>query len=219
MLQCSIHFTFGHEFQHIMQFNSSKIKEDFYFDENPTKSDFDMTSHAWEFDADRFGAFEVLRFIFFTYHDLNVKNDKILRLLLLSGLGSLFITRTLFYLRITNFNKKVNLQKFYTKENSHPHPLVRIFSILEYYHDDIQSTFPNLKIEIQELLNTSFWIVNTYLNSLFPNQTLIKQIFSELDLHLESINEYIKELYDFAVQDNSIRDLLIARKINFDGKD
>ena len=46
MLDCSIHFTFSHEFQHILQLNSSKIAHGFRYSENLDTANFNLTNHG-----------------------------------------------------------------------------------------------------------------------------------------------------------------------------
>lgn len=215
MFNCSIQFTFGHEFQHILQLNSHNFNSESIFNENWNKSKFDINRHAWEFDADRFGSFDTLKYIHQIKNENKIQNDNIFKCMLFLGLGSIFISKLLFYFRITNSTEIVEPKPFYTKEFSHPHPIIRIFNILEYYKDCIDSLFPNLNIEIQDLLNHSLAIVDNYLNSLFPGRRIIKSFFNDLDIHLDEINNYNNELYDICIKDESIKRLLISRNINF----
>ena len=214
MMNCSIEFTFGHEFQHILQFNSNKVSKNYEFSENNDKSEFSMQKHAWEFDADRFGAFDVLKFAFEVYCKLNYRNMEILRCLIYSGISSVIITRMLFYLNVLNSNQQIKVQNFYTKEFSHPHPFLRIFNILEFSVDSANDLFPELKIKTQDMLNNTLNISNIFFNSFLPNQNPLKNFFEMLDV--ESINLYNNELYEYAVKDDNIKNLLKARRINFE---
>lgn len=214
MLECSIYFTMGHEFQHILQFNSSKIARHYHYSENASSAQFDFQKHLWEFDADRFGAYDMIRYVFSISR--NFIDRDVDKVLVSFGLGSVFISKILFYLKVVNPNERPELQPFYTKEKSHPHPLVRIMNIIEYYYDNLMGAFPTLELQLQDLLNISLWIVKKYLDVLIPEQTLINQIFDKLHLHLEDINLYNQELFDNAIQDKSVRELLLARRINFE---
>lgn len=145
MLDCSIHYTFSHEFRHILQFNSTKKDSTFRFNENVDSNKFSMKRHAWEFDADRFAAFEVLKHIFQVKRDLNVKDDEIFKCMLYLGLSSVILTKLLFYYRIVpSIKSPIERVKFYTGEKSHPHPLVRIFNILEYFFENVKTDFPKM---------------------------------------------------------------------------
>ncbi len=220
ILDCSIRFTFNHEFEHILQLNyNSFINKDCLLHENVDMNEFDLKKHVWEFDADRMASYEVLKYEFSIYRKLKVKCDAKLKCLILIGCGSMFITKNLFYFGIINkLEAKYSIDKmdFYTKEKSHPHPLVRCFNIMEYYYDNVTSDFPRLKITPDELFINALGIMKLYFNSLIPDQDTISYFFNDLEIHLDDINQYNKELYDLAINDKAIRNLLISRKIAFD---
>ena len=215
MMNCSIEFTFGHEFQHILQFNSSEISKNYEFSENYDDSEFSMQKHAWEFDADRFGSFDVLKFAFEVYRKQKYRNLEILKCLIYLGISSVIITRMLFYLNVLDSNQQIKVQKFYTKEFSHPHPFFRIFNILEFSIDSANDLLPELKIETQDMLNNTLNISNIFFNSFLPNQNPLENFFKMLDI--ESVNLYNNELYEYAVKDENIKKLLKTRRINFEG--
>lgn len=219
MLACSTQFTFGHEFQHILQLNSLNNSIDNYLGENLDKSSkFNIIRHAWELDADWFAMWEVLKYIFEIKHQYKIKDDNIFKCLLLLGLGSVCITKTLSYFGAKDFQKEKKIDKleFYTKAHSHPHPLVRILNMIDCFYAQIVDTFPSLKIEKQTLLNSTLVTVKFYVNSFTPNNTIIMDIFKDMDLFLETANSYKDELYDIGINDNAIRTLLIKRGINFE---
>jgi hypothetical protein len=64
MLNCSIAFTFHHEFRHLLQFNNSHSAKKFNYSENLDKDKFEIMKHAWEFDADRIASFEIIKYVF-----------------------------------------------------------------------------------------------------------------------------------------------------------
>jgi hypothetical protein len=118
--------------------------------------------------------------------------------------------------QINNEKYTINKQDFYTKKYSHPHPLVRQYNILEFFHASIKDDFPHLNIDAQQLLNNVLGISKLYFDSLIPNQTRISNHLEEsIDL-LDEINEYNGELYDYAVKDNSIKNLLISSGSNLE---
>ncbi|MCB9326284.1 MAG: hypothetical protein H6571_21260 [Lewinellaceae bacterium] len=216
MLDCSTQFTFGHEFQHILQFNSSKIIVDSYRSENLDLSEFDIKRHAWELDADWFAMWEVLKYIFEVKREYKIKDDNIFKCLLFLGLGSVCITKTLSYFGAWNFKQKVQKIDFYTKKYSHPHPLVRLLNIIDGFYDQIVDLFPNLNIDKQSLLNNALGTIKIYFNSFAPNKEIITDIFNDMDLNLDTANNYKSELYDVSINDDAIRTLLIKRGINFE---
>lgn len=219
ILDCSIKFTFSHEFEHILQLNSAPHNRDNYLlHENLEITGFDFKKHAWEFDADRMAGYEVLKYVFSVYSKLKAKNDEKLKCLLFVGCASMFITKSLFYFGVINQLEpkySINKKDFYIKENSHPHPLVRCLNIIESYFHNITDDFLRLKIEPQELLNNTVAIMKLYFDSLIPNKDVTSHFFSDLEIHLDDINQYNQELYDFAIQEESIRNLLLFRNINF----
>ena len=220
ILDCSIKFTFNHEFQHILQFNCDTYNgENCLLHENLEITGFDLKKHVWEFDADKIASFEVLKYVFSIYSKLKAKNDEKLKCLLFVGCASMIITKSLFYFGVINqLNAKYSINKmdFYIKENSHPHPLVRCMNILEYYFDNITNDFPKLKIDAQELLNNTVGIMKLYFDSLIPNKDIVSYFFDDLGMYLDDIHRYNQELYDFAIQEKTIRKLLLSRKINFE---
>jgi hypothetical protein len=217
ILDCSIKFTFNHEFEHILQLNYGH-RDNYLLHENLEMTGFDLKKHAWEFDADRMASFEVLKYVFGIYRKLKARNDDKLKCLLFIGCASMIITQCLFYFGVINQLEpkySINKKGFYIKENSHPHLLVRCLNIIEFYFDNITDDFPRLKIEPQELLNNTLAITKLYFDSLIPNQNIASHFFSDLEMYLYDINQYNQELYDFAIQEESIRSLLLFRNISF----
>jgi hypothetical protein len=218
MLNCSIQYTFGHEFRHILQFNSSEIPKNFLYSENLDKSDFSLEKHVWEFDADRMASYQVLMYALSVYRSLKDKNDEKLKCMLYLALASIVITKSLFYFGVTNpINSECTIKKqdFYTKQYSHPHPLVRIDNMVEYFYDNIKDGFPKLDIDCQQILNNVLGISKLYFDNLIPNQNVMQYLFDDWSKFQDEINHYNQELYDFAIKDKSISSLLKKRGINF----
>ncbi|MBD2568213.1 hypothetical protein [Anabaena lutea] len=220
VLNCSIEYTFGHEFQHILQFNSSKISKDALYSENLDiiNNDFNLKKHTWEFDADRMASYEVLKYAFSVYTNLKNKDNEKLKCLFYIALASIVITKNLFYFGVMNqFNQEytINKQDFYTKQFSHPHPLVRIFNIIDYFYDNVKDDFPKLEIDSQELFNNVLGISTLYFNNLIPNQNVMENFNQDIKDNIDEIYRYSQELYDFAIKDKSIKKLLKKRGIKF----
>lgn len=216
ILDCSIKFTFNHEFRHILQFDCDTHNGDkCLLQENLEIAGVDLKKHAWELDADKIASFEVLKYVFSIYSKLEDKNDEKLTCLLFVGCASMIITESLFYFGVMNqleAKYSINKMDFYIKENSHPHPLVRCMNILEYYFDNITNDFPRLRIDAQELLNNTSGIMKLYFDSLIPNNDIISCFFDDIEMYLDDINRYKQELYDFAIQEETLRKLLLYRK-------
>lgn len=212
MLDCSIQYTFSHEFRHLLQFNSSNLFNNFNYSENLDTTSFDIEKHVWEFDADRMAAYEVLKYVFSVHRVLHNKSDEKLLCLMYLALSSMFITKDLFHFSIMNQTNSekytINKQDFYTKKYSHPHPLVRKYNIFEFFHDNINADFPHLKLDTQQLLNNVLGISKLYFDALIPNQKEFYMHYHESTDLLGKIHEYNGELYDYAVKDESIKGLL-----------
>jgi len=218
MLNCSIQYTFSHEFQHILQFNSSKICKNFLYSENLDKSGFSMKRHAWEFDADRMASYEVLKYTFSVYTRLKYKDNEKLKCMLYIALATIVITKNLFYFGVMNSINSVctiDKENFYIKQYSHPHPLVRIYNMVEYFYENIKSDFPKLNIDPQEILKNVLGISKIYFDKLIPNQNVMQNYFEDTIEFNNEINCYNQELYDFAIKDESINVLLKKRGIKF----
>lgn len=220
-IDCSIKFTFRHEFQHIIQFNSSKFGQNIVlFQENLVKDDFDIKRHVWEYDADRIASFDILKYVFRVHSKFEVKSDEKLKCLMYVGCSSMIITKCLLYFGAINqlsSDLTVRKMEFYKKKFSHPHPLVRCINIMTCYTDNIVDDFPKLEIDNQEFLNNILGITKLYFDSLIPGQDVMKEFFKDLTKHIDTINDYNDELYDLAIQDEAIRNYLISKNIEFEG--
>lgn len=218
VLNCSIQYTFSHEFQHILQFNASKIFKDILYSENLDKSNFSLKKHAWEFDADRMASYEVLKYAFSAYRNLKNKENEKLKCLFYIALASMVITKNLFYFGVMNQinpTYTINKQDFYTRQFSHPHPLVRIYNIIEYFYENIKNDFQKLEIDFQQILDNILGISNLYFDNLIPEKNVMQNYFEDTIKFIDEINGYSQEIYDFAIKEKSIKKLLKKRRINF----
>jgi hypothetical protein len=131
----------------------------------------------------------------------------------------MMITKYLFYYGLiyqgipTISIKKI---KFYTKKYSHPHPLVRCMNILEHYYSNILNDFPKLEMDDQEFFNNVYGIMKLYFDSLLGDKNFINEIFDDLNTHIDNVNNYNGELYDVAIKDEAIRNLLISSNSKFE---
>lgn len=206
ILNCSIHFTFGHEFRHILQFNTQNRNEKYYLNENINSSTFKLQNHVWEYDADRYGAWHVLKYIFNICNELKIKNDEQIKCLIYTGMSNIIITQLLFYFGLADVSGIQKIQKidFYTKKKSHPHPMVRILYILDFYFDNLEGTYSKLNITKQDLLNNSLLISKIYLDTILPEKDLVAIFLNDLT-NLDEINRYSEFLYESAIKDETIK--------------
>ncbi|MEK3662618.1 hypothetical protein NSQ29_23935 [Paenibacillus sp. FSL F4-0236] len=219
-IDCSIHFTFRHEFQHIIQFNYFKsLNNSLFMHENLEDIDFNLRRHVWEYDADRMASFNVLKYVFRIYSNFEVKSDEKLKCLMYVGCSSILITKCLHYFGIMDqFDSPLlaGRLEFYKKKYSHPHPLVRCINIIGYFFENITNDFPRMKIDYQEFFNNILIVANLYFKSLIPTHDIIKDLFEDLSNHIDTINDYNIELHDCAIQDEAVRDHLVAQNIEFE---
>jgi len=219
-IDCSINFTFRHEFQHIIQFNYYKsLNNSLFLHENLEEINYDIRRHVWEYDADRSASFNVLKHVFHVHSKFDVKSDEKLKCLMYIGCSSILVTKMLHCFGLMDqFDPPTSIKKidFYIRENSHPHPLVRCINIIGYFFDCISSDFSKMNIDYQEFFNNIFIVANLYFKSIFPSLDIIKEVFKDLGKHIDTLNTYNIELYDRAIQDEAIRDYLLSQNIEFD---
>lgn len=209
---CSVEFTFHHEFRHILQFNFSPSNKNFDFSENLTSdSKFKMAKHAWEYDADRIAVYRVLRFAYQKYVGLGLSSREQLLCVFYLALSSIVLTKNLFYFGVINDhanNKNLDANHFYTKKYSHPHALVRIVNVLSYFIDCANDDYPTLKIDFQEAINNVLVINKLYFDSLYKGSDFANKFFGQLKVCLNKINAYNNELHEFSIRNKLINSLL-----------
>lgn len=220
MLECSIRFTFHHEFRHILQFNNSNARTNFNFQENlNTNTAFKMKKHAWEYDADRIATAKVLGFANDTKAILGYEEDNyLLKCILYIALSSIIITKNLFYFNVINDYSNassVKIKEFYTKKFSHPHSLVRMINIISYFIDCANHRYPSLGFEYQEVINNVLGMNRLYFSSLTQDQSVLDDFFTEWKNNLNQINAYNNELYEFAIRNKPIKQLLLYTGADF----
>jgi len=211
MLDCSIEFTFYHEFRHIRQFDAMHGKSNFLLSENFSVQEFDFRKHIWEYDADKSAAHQVVLFVLSVHRKLGYKSKGILKCLLFSALSSLIITKYLFYFGLINqINKpyKINISNFYTKKNWHPHPEVSVHNLFDSFNLAIEDGLPHLDINIQDLLINSLYIAKLYFKILLPNYDVEKLISENMFSHIDEANQYNDLLHKYALTDSAIKQLI-----------
>lgn len=211
MLDCSINFTFHHEFRHLLQFNAMKDKTDNYLAENCFERPFDLKKHILEYDADKIAAHNVVLYTANIRRKFGFRTDGEFLALIYCALGSLFITRTLFnYGLVEQWQEplKPNSMKFYTKKNWHPHPAIRAVNLLDSFNVFISDGYPRLKIEAQELIANGMGITKLYLDKLLPNVDTVDFILRDMFSEIDKANEYNDYLHNEALRDPIIKKLI-----------
>ena len=136
--ECCISYLFYHELAHVLQLFDTKANNTYDFQEQySTKSFFDIRKHIYEIDADHFGsAMSAIRLMEEVIDNNNQSNPVTL---------FNYITALLFTTANVIIEFSGNLfRKIYFKENSHPHPLIRIIGCSEQI---LFTTSKNLRIQ------------------------------------------------------------------------
>jgi hypothetical protein len=202
-LECSLRFTFFHELRHLIQFeNKSNI-----FSEKP-ELEFSLERHIYELDADLFAIRYILDYVFDAYEKLDSKTEKNFNSLLNLALASVISTYLLFYFKdIDYFNsKKISkfIDVFCTNSKTHPHNLIRVINIVEFYGENIRANYPITQTNV-DYIKYSFEIVNIFLQETIESDfNLTRFYFDELEKNLIEINLYVRLLSDISEKHEKI---------------
>jgi hypothetical protein len=208
-------FTFHHEFRHLIQSDG----KEFEFSENTLKN-FDFNKHLHEFDADRIGSRMVMDYVFDVYEQLENKTKQNLEDLFFIALGSIVITFLLYYFKVIDENGKITFTEvddtFYLEDKTHPHTLIRIANIIEFYSDNIEENY-KLNISFVDFLKYPFEIANLYFSELFGQNSklpnVIYQYFEQFEKNLDDINEYNNKLYDGVMKHETLSKIITNNNV------
>lgn len=188
MFQCSMIFTFYHEFAHIVQ----QKKEPFSLNENSETSEFSFERHVYEYDADMNGAIFVSMYIQQYFNEQlkeNLKTKQNFDNLMYLAISSITITFILFLNRDFDDEKlDVEKMKFYTKKKAHPHTFVRLNYIIKQFIHTAKSNFST--IDLQDTLSNVSKICHEY----FKQTLIFKEFATDFNNHINEINQYNIEL-------------------------
>ncbi|MDP2541554.1 hypothetical protein Q8W23_08725 [Tenacibaculum discolor] len=202
MYQMGLHFTFYHELAHLIQkseyLNNSMVEEN---------SDvFDLKKHVLEMDADSFsGVMMSTHVLQYSEKMLPRANKEIYQ-----GLFIIFLIPIILYL----LSFKGNDKEFYLFENSHPHPSIRLISIIMTIIDYAKITLEKKEIsfkndEVFEILILSMSICEESQELLFDDKRVSKLKAIYINNKIEIIR-YIKRIEE--EKENYINDLAISKR-------
>jgi len=183
---CCITYLFYHELAHIIQLLRINEKKSFNFQENYEEhKSYELRKHIYEFDADLFGSmlsgFELMK---------NVMNEKfeVNTDILFNSLTALLFTVANIVIEFSGnlFNK------IYYKQNSHPHPFIRIIKIKEQVLEVISK---NLRIDEVFYLTVLQRATKMISQILYTNSRTLnyEEFYNENSKGIES---YIDEIED-----------------------
>lgn len=138
-----ITYLFYHELAHIIQLFKVKGNAKFTLQEqNSKEKHFNIKNHIYEFDADLFGSGMSSKHLLEKIINSNSQFETIM----------LFNNMTLLFFTIANIIIEFNgnsIQSIYYKENSHPHPLIRILKCFGQISSSLNQNlnFPNELLE------------------------------------------------------------------------
>ena len=209
-LKSSMNFTFYHEFRHLLQSND----KEFSFSENSTKSEFSSERHLLEFDADRIGARHLMDYAFDRYEILSDKNPENLKLLLILSLGSVVVTFLLYEYKALDIYNPIpkEPEEFYLEERTHPHTLIRLAHIFEFYSENVKVNYPNLNIGLIDFLKYSIEVAGIFFMDNFEVE-IVGNYLQEFALNLDKINSYNQKLFDESSKQPRIKELMKIYKL------
>ncbi len=188
MYQSIMHFTFYHELGHLIQFTESSEKDlnEYLIKDN----NYSINAHCEELDADLFASISVSTHIFQyfeKYFDGQI-DKKSLEAYISVLTSSIFI----YFLSFAEYRNG-----YYLKDNSHPHPLVRIISatarIVDYFVYLLKKKGIIVNIEQNEIFKETFMIAEIFVNK-YIEEKEFDGFFSLLIDKMKEIKEYYDEL-------------------------
>jgi len=196
MYQLCTHFTFYHELAHLIQ-KSKNLKD--YISERPIEiTEFDLTLHKLEIDADSFSAISIAAHL--QQYGLKMMGDNISSERM-ESLIEVFCAGLLLYLISFDSTK---LEMYY-EQNTHPHPIVRILNVILTITNYLQQS-PKLKeknviIKHFDVLQKSIDIAEILEKEVFKKSDTEK-FLSIINDEKKQIVEYLKKIREFVLKDH-----------------
>lgn len=204
-LHSSMNFTFYHEFRHLLQSNG----KEFNFSENSTNTTFNSERHILEFDADRIGIRHVMDYAFDNFETLSDKSPANLKSLLILSIGSVVVTFLLYEYKALDVYNPIpkEPEEFYLEERTHPHTLVRLAHVFEFYAENVKVNYPDLNIDLVDVLKYSLEIAEIFFSDNFEVE-IVRNYINEFALNLDKINSYNQKLFDDSLKNTRIKELM-----------
>ena len=204
IFQSTLLFTFFHELGHLIQFIDNPEAEINELLSSDFKS---IQSHSVELDADLYSALS-LSAQFYQYFDKNYKGEKTEETVK-QYISILTSSVFLYFLAFNQYRSG-----YYLKENSHPHPLVRMLSvithIIQYFEHVMQIKGQTVKIDKNIVIKETFYISEIFTKRIYSHFDY--QLFeTTLSTKFKEIKEYFDELV--AVAQSSPKSAINRRNI------
>lgn len=193
MFQLCCHFTFYHELGHLIQ--DSKLLQSILSEDISSKNNFCQHRHVLEYDADAYSGI-CLAIHLYQYLDYcEIRNNRDAELIISAICASIFAYLLMF---------ESTILPFYTKENSHPHPFVRLFTVFDYIigyiiHLDRNKKYYNLDIKLitEKIIVCSKAIISSQFDS-----DRMKIIDNLIYTNIHSASNYCKELKELNINNS-----------------
>jgi hypothetical protein len=187
MFQLATLFTFYHERAHLIQ-KSDLLTNSLFEQPTPINpQNFSIERHVIELDADLDAAHKICFHLVEYFkkldaHDRTVEN---LQKILSIGVASVFSYFLLYY--------KEDVKVYY-KENTHPHPLVRISYIVDCFVRVAEiNIIGNLKLDLGKTIRDGFSIADTFYKSVL-NVILVEGFAAQFMAESKKVEIYVNEL-------------------------
>ena len=198
MFQTALHYTFYHELGHIIQ-KSEFLKTKLY-ENNINEKEFCLRKHILEIDADDFSALYIGRHCL-QYFDKMFKSkfdkDNLEKLVIVMN-SAIFI----YFLSF-----KSNKENIYFKKFTHPHPIIRVVSILSiitnYINGYLNDENKGFQLDNKLLVNKIFTFIEITSKEIFPNYENTDFINTLFDNN-EKIMNYISEIRNITNADQNL---------------
>jgi hypothetical protein len=198
MYQSALHFTFYHEMAHLIQ--KSELLTTKLYEHTESVIEYSDLKHLLELDADKFSSLcigaHILGFLDTNFGSTLTKEQLEKTLILICS-------SALFYILSFQTNKV----DIYYKENTHPHPIIRvtciIFNIVEYIRQSLSRKGYSFVINTNEVAVKCIDFSNKLSIHKFESN-LIEDYRNILSSEIRNIIEYIKEFRVYEESDKSL---------------
>ena len=188
MFQCSMIFTFYHEFAHLVQQKTVP----FYLNENSETNDFSFERHVYEYDADINGAIFVSMYVQQYFNERlkeSLKTKQNLDNLMYLAISSITITFILFLNNDFDDDKlDLDKMKFYLRKKTHPHTFVRLNYVIKQFIHTAKSNFST--IDLQDTISNVSKICHEY----FRQTSIFTEFATNFNNNFREIEQYNFEL-------------------------
>ncbi|MCU4188635.1 hypothetical protein M9Q43_05585 [Flavobacterium sp. HXWNR29] len=198
MYQNAMHYTFYHEMAHLIQ--KSDLLEQTLYESSNNENDFSIKKHLLELDADQFSSLcigaHTLQYVKKIW-GTELTNEQLEKTLIL------ICSSALFYILSFETNKL----EIYYKENSHPHPVIRItcivFHIVGYVSQALDKEGYNIELNIKNIVNKCLDFSNKLAVKKF-DVNLIEDYKVIIGREAINITEYLKEMRELEEKDMTL---------------